>query len=111
MAKVLIAVFCMLLVWESRAATAAPATREQVEQLLASQIPSGSSPAMVAKFLNGHGIEHGAAEKSGPSVLMLGSFRNLAGSRPAERVNLQVRFSFLQDRLIGYSFAESPATR
>ena len=43
-------------------------------------------------------------------MILLGTFSDVAGGRPAERGSLQVRFSFLQDRLIGYSFTELPAT-
>jgi hypothetical protein len=105
MAKVLLTALLALLVCQAQAAPSPPATREQVEQLLSRELPSGSSPATVMKFLDGHGVEHGSPGQSGATVLLLGSFRNIA------RGTLQVRFSFLQDRLIGYSFTELPAGR
>ena len=107
MAKVLLTALLALLACQAQAqaAPSPPATREQVEQLLSRELPSGSSPATVMKFLDGHGVEHGSPGQSGATVLLLGSFRNIA------RGTLQVRFSFLQDRLIGYSFTELPAGR
>ena len=44
-------------------------------------------------------------------MALLGTFRDLAAASPSTRLTLQVRFSFLQDRLIGYSFTELPASR
>ena len=109
MAKVLLTALLALLACQAQAAPAPPATREQVEQLLSRELPSGSSPATVMKFLDGHGVEHGSPGQSGATVLLLGSFRNIATA--GARATLQVRFSFLQDRLIGYSFTELPAGR
>ena len=109
MAKVLIATLLLLLAVETTAAAEAHSSREQIEKLLASQIPSGSSAATVAKFLDARGVEHGQPEKSGPSVILLGTFKNVVGAKPTEIGGLQVRFSFLQDRLIGYSFTDLPA--
>lgn len=108
MAKVLIATLVLLLAAD--ACSASQTSRAQIERMLASQIPSGSSAAMVAKFLDSHGVVHGVPEKSGPSMILLGTFSDSAGGRLPERGSLQVRFSFLQDRLIGYSFTELPAT-
>jgi hypothetical protein len=85
------------------------ASREQVEQLLAHDVPSGSSAASVTKFLDAHGIGHGRAEAAGPVVQLSGTVANLR--RGAEHYALQIRFSFLQDRLIGYSFTEVPGAR
>lgn len=84
------------------------ATRDEVENLLATGLPSGSSVATVSKFLDDHGISHGKAEPSGPSLQLTGSVAGLRSK--TSRFSLQVRFSFLQDRLIGYSFTEVPAT-
>ena len=85
------------------------ATREEVENLLATGLPSGSSVATVSRFLDEHGIGHGKAEPSGPSMQLTGSVAGLRSK--ASRYTLQVRFSFLQDRLIGYSFTEIPASQ
>jgi hypothetical protein len=82
-------------------------SREQVEQLLARDLASGSSVATVTRFLDAHGIAHGKAEPSGPSLQLTGTVAGLRDK--AARISLQVRFSFLQDRLIGYSFSELPA--
>lgn len=82
-------------------------TREQVEDLLATGLPSGSSVATVSKFLDAQGIDHGKAEPSGPSMQLTGSVAGLRSK--TSRFTLRVRFSFLQDRLIGYSFTEVPA--
>lgn len=104
----LVAVF--LIAAAPRAEAAAPksfTTREEVENLLATGLPSGSSVATVSKFLDEHGIGHGKAEPSGPSMQLTGSVAGLRSK--ASRFSLQVRFSFLQDRLIGYSFTEVPA--
>ena len=100
---------CVLLSGVAHAGPAALNTREQVEQLLAGELASGSSAAAVARFLDAHGIAHGKAEPAGPTVLLTGSVPNLRGTTPAVRITLQMRFSFLQDRLIGYSFTELAA--
>lgn len=97
----------LLLSASALAASAAFTTREQVEQLLAGELASGSSVAMVTRFLDAHGIGHGKAEPSGPSMQLTGSVAGLRSK--TARFTLQVRFSFLQDRLIGYSFTELPA--
>lgn len=98
---------CLLLSAAAVAATPSFTTREQVEQLLAGDLASGSSVAMVTRFLDAHGIAHGKAEPSGPAMQMTGSVAGLRSK--SARFTLQVRFSFLQDRLIGYSFTEVPA--
>ena len=90
-------------------ATTALTTREQVEQLLAGELASGSSAITVARFLDAHGIAHGKPESAGPTVLLIGSVPNLRAAAPAAHITLQLRFSFLQDRLIGYSFTELAA--
>ena len=82
------------------------ATREQVEQLLATRIASGSSAATVAQFLQDRAIAHNDPAQSGPSVVMTARFAHIAAADGKGLVTLFVRFSFLQDRLIGYSFAE-----
>ncbi|MEY4760722.1 MAG: hypothetical protein RLZZ200_578 [Pseudomonadota bacterium] len=100
----------LLFVAVPRAQSAAPkpfASREEVENLLATGLPSGSSVAAVSRFLDQHGIGHGKAEPSGPSMQVTGSVPGLRSK--TSRFSLQVRFSFLQDRLIGYSFTEVPA--
>ena len=109
MAKLLLASVCLLLAATAWAAPARLATRAQVEALLSQELPSGSSPAMVAQFLDAHGVDHGEPEKSGASVIMVGTFRKLQGSAPAASLTLLVQFSFLQNRLIGYSFTETSA--
>ena len=81
-------------------------TREQVEQLLATRIASGSSAATVAQFLQDRAIAHNDPAQSGPSVVMTARFAHIAAADGKGLVTLFVRFSFLQDRLIGYSFAE-----
>jgi hypothetical protein len=101
------ALLLLLLSGAAVAASAAFTTREQVEQLLAGELASGSSVAMVTRFLDAHGIGHGRAEPSGPAIQLTGSVAGLRNK--ASRYTLQVRFSFLQDRLIGYSFTEVPA--
>ncbi len=82
------------------------ATREQVEHLLATRIASGSSAVTVAQFLQDHVIPHTDPAQSGPSVVMTARFAHIASADGKGLVTLFVRFSFLQDRLIGYSFAE-----
>jgi hypothetical protein len=110
MAKALIALLLVLLAGPAFAAEGAHPSRVQIEQLLSSQIPSGSSAATVARFLDSRGVAHGVPEQSGPSVILTGTFKDVAvGAKASERGRLQVRFSFLQDRLIGYSFLELPA--
>ena len=105
----LLALLLAFAVPRSEAAAPKPfTTREEVENLLATGLPSGSSVATVSKFLDEHGIGHGKAEPSGPSLQLTGSVPGLRSK--ASRFSLQVRFSFLQDRLIGYSFTEVPAT-
>jgi len=42
-------------------------------------------------------------------VQLTGSVPNLRSGPAPGRIALQVHFSFLQDRLIGYSFTEQPA--
>lgn len=101
------ALTCLLSSGVVALASPAFATREQVEQLLARDLPSGSSAAMVVRFLDAHGIGHGKAEQAGPAVQLVGSVPGLR--EKSSRFTLQVRFSFLQDRLIGYSFSEIPA--
>jgi hypothetical protein len=98
-----------LLLLSSSAWAAEPfraATREQVEQLLATRIASGSSAATVAQFLQERAIAHNQPVLAGQSVVMTARFANLASADGKGLVTLFVRFSFLQDRLIGYSFAE-----
>ena len=90
--------------WAAEAFRAA--TREQVEHLLATGIASGSSAATVTRFLQDRVIAHGELSQSGPSVVMTARFANIAAADGKGLVTLFVRFSFLQDRLIGYSFAE-----
>lgn len=82
------------------------ATREQVEQLLSTRIASGSSALTVARFLQDRAIPHNDPAQSGPSVVMTARFAHIASADGKGLVTLFVRFSFLQDRLIGYSFAE-----
>jgi hypothetical protein len=100
---------CLMLVATAAAAPPALQTREQVEQLLARDLASGSSAATVARFLDERGIAHGKPVAAGPTVQLTGSVPNLRSTAAAGRVALQVHFSFLQDRLIGYSFTEQPA--
>jgi hypothetical protein len=99
----------LLLVAAAHAATPAFATREQVEQLLARDLASGSSAATVARFLDAQGIAHGKPASAGPTVQLSASVPNLRSGAAPGRVSLQVHFSFLQDRLIGYAFTEAPA--
>lgn len=100
---------CLVLVGTASPALPVLQTREQVEQLLARDLASGSSAATVAKFLDARGIAHGKPVSAGPTVQLTGSVPNLRSTVAAGRVALQVHFSFLQDRLIGYSFTEQPA--
>jgi len=99
----------LLLVAAASAATPALQTREQVEQLLARDLASGSSAATVSRFLDAQGIAHGKPVAAGPTVQLTGSVPNLRSGPAPGRIALQVHFSFLQDRLIGYSFTEQPA--
>jgi hypothetical protein len=82
------------------------ATREQVEHLLATRLASGSSAATVGQFLQERAIAHNEPAQSGPSVVLTARFAHIASADGKGLVTLFVRFSFLQDRLIGYSFAE-----
>lgn len=111
MVKVLIALLVLVLADPAVTAAEEPRSRTQIEHLLATELPSGSSAAMVARFLDARGVAHGQPEPSGASVILLGTFEDVAGSRPTDRGRLQVRFAFLQDRLIGYSFTDLPASR
>jgi hypothetical protein len=101
MLNALLAAVLLLPAFDSLAAAPPLATRAQVEQWLGSELPSGSSPATVAQRLDAQGIAHGAPEPSGPTVVLRADFR---------RAGLAVRFSFLQNRLIGYAYAEPAAT-
>jgi hypothetical protein len=107
MSRYIPAFLSLLLSGAALAAAPAFTTREQVESLLAGELASGSSVAMVTRFLDAHGIAHGNAEPSGPAMQLTGSVGGLHSK--ASRFTLQVRFSFLQDRMIGYSFTEVPA--
>jgi hypothetical protein len=81
-------------------------TKEEINALIAKELPVGSPRSKVIQFLDERKIDNTAYAVSADPNSIGAMFRNVAGSNLIVKTSIHVQFFFKDDRLVSCSLSE-----